>query len=60
MHVAAPDLEAIFDLVPDVVFFIKDREGRYVAVNRALVLRCGRREKHELVGRTPADRKSVV
>ena len=55
MRVAAPDLEAIFDLVPDVVFFLKDREGRYVAVNRALVLRCGRREKHELVGLTPGD-----
>ena len=33
--------EALFDLVPDVVFFVKDGVGRYVAVNHTLVSRCG-------------------
>jgi AraC-like DNA-binding protein len=42
----------LFDHIPDVVFFIKDREGRYVTVNQTLVIRCNRREKSELLGRT--------
>jgi AraC-like DNA-binding protein len=44
--------EVLFDRIPDVVFFIKDREGRYVVVNQTLVARCGRRNKGELLGRT--------
>ena len=51
----APTAEALFDLVPDVVFFVKDAQGRYVAVNHSLVARCGRTSKAELVGRTVAD-----
>lgn len=49
---AAPFAEALFDRIPDVVFFVKDREGRYVVVNQTLVVRCGRRTKEELLGRT--------
>jgi len=44
--------EALFDCIPDVVFFIKDRDGRYVLVNQTLVWRCGKRDKNELLGRT--------
>ena len=44
--------EALFDRIPDVVFFIKDRDGRYVLVNQTLVVRCGKRDKNELLGRT--------
>ncbi len=44
--------DEIFDAVPDCVFFIKDSEGRYVAVNQALVERCGKSSKSELVGKT--------
>lgn len=44
--------EALFDRITDVVFFIKDRKGRYVVVNQTLVVRCGRRNKNELLGRT--------
>ena len=49
---AAPFAEALFDRIPDVVFFVKDHEGRYVVVNQTLVTRCGRRSKDELLGRT--------
>jgi PAS domain S-box-containing protein len=42
---------ALFDQVPDVVFFAKDHGGRYIAVNQALVERCGLRSKEELLGR---------
>jgi len=43
--------EALFDHLPDTVFFVKDAAGRYVAVNTSLVARCGLRHKSELIGR---------
>lgn len=46
-----PTAEALFDHVPDTVFFVKDRTGRYAVVNAALVTRCGLRQKSELLGR---------
>lgn len=45
-------LEDLFDAVPDIVFFVKDAAGRYVAVNRTLVRRTGLTTKADLVGRT--------
>ena len=47
--------EEIFDAVPDCVYFVKDREGRYVAVNQALIERCGGQLKSDLIGRTARD-----
>ena len=44
--------EDLFDAVSDIVFFVKDAAGRYVAVNRTLVRRTGRTSKSDLVGRT--------
>jgi AraC-like DNA-binding protein len=44
--------ETLFDRIPDVVFFIKDREGRYVRVNQTLVTRCGTHDKNDLLGQT--------
>lgn len=35
------DLEALFDAVPDVLFFVKDREGRYTHVNQTMLRRLG-------------------
>jgi AraC-like DNA-binding protein len=43
--------EALFDCLPDLVFFIKNAAGEYVVVNQTLVERCRRRSKAELVGR---------
>ncbi|MCP5532707.1 MAG: AraC family transcriptional regulator [Akkermansiaceae bacterium] len=45
-------VDRLFDGVPDIVFFIKDALGRYVAVNDTLVARCGRNGRDELIGRT--------
>lgn len=45
-------VEELFDLIPGVVFFVKDRYGRYLLVNRTLVDRCGARCKADLLGRT--------
>lgn len=41
----------LFENVPDTVFFAKDLHGRYVAVNRTLVERCGLRSKDDLLKR---------
>jgi AraC-like DNA-binding protein len=49
---AASFVEALFDRVPDVVYFVKDIAGRYQAVNQTLVSRCGVGDKGELIGRT--------
>ncbi|MEM8934195.1 MAG: PAS domain-containing protein, partial [Acidobacteriota bacterium] len=54
-HVPIATLETLFDRTPDTVFFVKDRDGRYVAVNQTLVERCGARSKGDLVGRTAED-----
>lgn len=43
--------EALFDCLPDLVFFIKNRHCQYVVVNQTLVARCGKRTKAELIGR---------
>ncbi len=45
-------VEQLFDRIPDVVFFVKDLEGRYRVVNSTLVERCGAASKAELIGRT--------
>jgi PAS domain S-box-containing protein len=43
--------EALFDCLPDLVFFIKNHRSEYVVVNQTLVERCGRKAKTELIGR---------
>lgn len=52
---SAPVLETLFDTLWDIVFCIKDRDGRYVAVNQALVLRVRASSKQALLGRRAAD-----
>jgi AraC-like DNA-binding protein len=47
------ELEALFDCLPDVVFFVKNARGEYVVVNQTLVERCAKRAKSELIGRRP-------
>jgi AraC-like DNA-binding protein len=47
--------EFVFDCLSDIVFFIKDSRGRYLAVNQTLVQRCGLLDKSELLGKTPTD-----
>jgi len=44
--------EPLFDALPDVVFFVKDAESRYVVVNQTLAKRCGVKDKGALLGRT--------
>ncbi|XZE21542.1 helix-turn-helix domain-containing protein [Pirellulaceae bacterium SH449] len=48
-------LEMLFDLSPDVAFFIKDAAGRYITVNQSLVERHGLKNKSEVIGRCPRE-----
>jgi AraC-like DNA-binding protein/PAS domain-containing protein len=48
-------LEPVFDAMPDIVFFVKDKEARYALVNRALASRCGLKDKSGLLGKTAED-----
>jgi PAS domain S-box-containing protein len=48
-------IEQLFDHVPEIVFFVKDHYGRYVAVNQSLVERCGLSEKRQVLGRHVRD-----
>lgn len=48
-------LERLFDEAPDVAFFIKDQEGRYLSVNQSLVERHGFSRKEEMIGKRPSD-----
>lgn len=45
----------LFDRLPDVVFFAKDADGRYLHVNETLLRRLGLARREEAIGRTAAD-----
>ena len=44
-------LSALFDSAPDVAFFVKDSDGRYVAVNDSLVKRHGLKSRSDVIGK---------
>jgi AraC-like DNA-binding protein len=45
-------VDRLFDGVPDIVFFVKDAVGRYMAVNDTLAHRCGLTDKDAALGKT--------
>jgi AraC-like DNA-binding protein len=45
-------VDLLFDGVPDIVFFVKDALGRYMAVNDTLASRCGLARKDDALGLT--------
>lgn len=48
-------LQALFDLTPDMAFFVKNANGEYVAVNDSLLSRHGLKQKSEAIGKRPVD-----
>jgi len=52
MKISADELEALFDALPDVVFFVKDGNGRYTHANLTLVRRLGLKHRADVIGRT--------
>lgn len=48
-------LAELFDHTPEMAFFVKDAEGRYIAVNESLVKRHGWRHKSDVLGKLPTE-----
>ena len=48
-------VDRLFDGVPDIVFFVKDAQGRYMAVNDTLATRCGLAGKNDAIGHTAGE-----
>lgn len=55
VKLAAEDMQALFDALPDVVFFVKDRAGRYTHANLTLVRRLRLKRREDVLGRRAAD-----
>lgn len=49
------NVEQLFDDLHNIVFYVKDIEGRYRLVNNALVRRSGNSTKGETIGKTPSE-----
>lgn len=57
-------LRSLFDLLPDVYYFVKDRQGRFVTANGPFAELCGVSKPADMVGQTdwdffPPDRASL-
>lgn len=52
---SSSEVQHLFDALPDTVFFVKDREGRYTHCNLTLVQRLGRRKRGDVIGRSPLE-----
>jgi AraC-like DNA-binding protein len=48
-------IEALFDGQADLVFSVKDRQGRYISISEACAERCNLAHQHHAVGRTAYD-----
>lgn len=47
--------EALFDALTDIVYFVKDQQGRYVLVNQTLTRRCEVADKGAIIGKTAVE-----
>ena len=47
--------DALFDIISDTVYFLKDADGRYISVNQTLVERYGCHSKFDILGRTASE-----
>lgn len=55
MDLRAELIQELFDSLPDVVFFIKDADGRYTHANLTLVRRLGLKRRNQVIGRRASD-----
>ncbi|MDI1310506.1 AraC family transcriptional regulator [Prosthecobacter sp.] len=54
-RVRGAELALLFDLLPDISFFIKDRKGRFMALNRRGCDYCGVKHEKDAIGKTDED-----
>lgn len=55
MHIDVQLLAQLFDHASDTAFFVKDADGRYLAVNESLALRHGWKNKQDVLGKKSAE-----
>ncbi len=55
LSLSALEMQTLFDALPDVVFFVKDSEGRYTHCNLTLVRRLGRKQRSDVIGKSPLE-----
>jgi PAS domain S-box-containing protein len=48
-------IETLFENLPNLSFWIKDADGRFVTANQNVVRMCGRRQESDIIGRTDFD-----
>lgn len=51
MRVDPSEIEALFDAIPNVLFFAKDTSGRYTHVNMTMLHRLGLKSRSEVIGK---------
>ena len=51
----ASEILALFDFLPDVYLYVKDTQGRFIRVNRAMTKARGLKHESELIGKTDLD-----
>ncbi|MEA2069315.1 MAG: AraC family transcriptional regulator [Verrucomicrobiota bacterium] len=54
MH-SPQQMQLLFNHLPDVYFFVKDRKGRFVMANDTFVRQCGATTEAEIIGRSDFD-----
>ena len=53
--ISADEMQALFDALPDVVFFVKDNESRYTHLNQTLVQRLGRKRRSAVIANSTVE-----
>jgi AraC-like DNA-binding protein len=51
MRVDPSEIEALFNAIPNVLFFAKDTQGRYTHVNMTMMQRLGLKSRSEIIGK---------
>lgn len=54
MHSAA-QMQLLFNHLPDVYYFVKDRQGRFMLANDTFVRQCGVEHEEQIIGKTDFD-----
>ena len=54
MH-SPEQMQLLFNHLPDVYYFVKDRAGRFVLANQTFVKQCGVETEEEIIGKTDFD-----
>jgi len=54
-NMGVEQLISMFDLLPDIIFWIKDKEHRFIYANQSFILNAGLKNLEQMVGKTDYD-----